>query len=121
MLCAWRRRWGPSASSRARTNTACWRYVDPELVPAMQSLGLGLLPYFPLAGGMLTGKYDLHAALPEGTRFAQWPRALTERFFAEPNPTMYAALLAFCRERRRSLPEQLKQNVEAAGWTLSAK
>jgi aryl-alcohol dehydrogenase-like predicted oxidoreductase len=57
---------------------------------------------------------------------------------------MYAALLAFCRERRRSLlelaiswllmrppvscvvagassPEQLKQNVEAAGWTLSAK
>jgi aryl-alcohol dehydrogenase-like predicted oxidoreductase len=120
------------------------RYIDPELVPAMQSLGLGLLPYFPLAGGMLTGKYDLHAALPEGTRFTQWPRALTERFFAEPNPTMYAALLAFCRERRRSLlelaiswllmrppvscvvagassPEQLKQNVEAAGWTLSAK
>jgi aryl-alcohol dehydrogenase-like predicted oxidoreductase len=35
------------------------RYVDPELSPAMQSLGLGMLPYFPLAGGMLTGKYDL--------------------------------------------------------------
>jgi aryl-alcohol dehydrogenase-like predicted oxidoreductase len=119
------------------------RYVDPELIPAMQSLGLGMLPYFPLAGGMLTGKYDLDAPLPEGTRFTQWPQALTARFLSEPNRTMYAALQAFCRERSRSLlelaiswllmrptvscviagassPEQLEQNVEAAGWKLSA-
>jgi aryl-alcohol dehydrogenase-like predicted oxidoreductase len=118
------------------------RYVDPELVPAMQSLGLGMLPYFPLAGGMLTGKYDLDATLPQGTRFTQWPKAMTERFMAEPNPTMYRALQAFCRERARSLlelaiswllmrptvscviagassPEQLKQNVAATGWLLS--
>jgi aryl-alcohol dehydrogenase-like predicted oxidoreductase len=120
------------------------RYVDPELIPAMQSLGLGMLPYFPLAGGMLTGKYDLNASLPEGTRFTQWPKALTERFFAEPNRTMYVALQSFCHERGRSLlelamswllmrptvscviagassPDQLKQNTEAAGWTLSTE
>lgn len=120
------------------------RYVDPELVPAMQTLGLGMLPYFPLAGGMLTGKYDLAGPLPQGTRFTQWPKALTERFMAEPNRTMYRALQAFCRERGRSLlelsicwllmrptvscviagassPEQLKQNVEATGWRLSAE
>lgn len=119
------------------------RYVDPELLPAMQSLGLGMLPYFPLAGGMLTGKYDLDAALPRGTRFSQWPQALTERFMAEPNRSMYSALKAFCNERGRSLlelaiswllmrptvscviagassPEQLKQNVVAATWQLSA-
>jgi aryl-alcohol dehydrogenase-like predicted oxidoreductase len=120
------------------------RYIDAELVPAVESLGLGMLPYFPLAGGMLTGKYDLDAPLPKGTRFTQWPKALTERFMAEPNRVMYRALQAFCRERGRSLlelavswllmrpavscviagassPEQLKQNVEAAGWTLSVE
>jgi aryl-alcohol dehydrogenase-like predicted oxidoreductase len=118
------------------------RYVDPELIPAMQSFGLGMLPYFPLAAGLLTGKYDLNAPLPEGTRFAQWPKALTERFMAEPNASMYRELQAFCRERGRSLlelaiswllarptvssviagastPEQLKQNVQAARWALS--
>jgi aryl-alcohol dehydrogenase-like predicted oxidoreductase len=120
------------------------RYVDPELLPAIQSLGLGTLPYFPLAGGMLTGKYDLDSALPEGTRFTQWPQALTARFMAEPNRTMYIALQEFCRERGRSLlelaiswllmrptvssiiagassPEQLRQNIAATGWTLTAK
>jgi aryl-alcohol dehydrogenase-like predicted oxidoreductase len=120
------------------------RYVDPELVPAMQHLGLGMLPYFPLAGGMLTGKYDLDGPLPQGTRFTQWPRAMTDRFMAEPNPTMYRALQTFCRERGRSLlelaiswllkrptvscviagassPEQVKQNVEATGWMISAE
>ena len=119
------------------------RYVDPELIPAMQSLGLGMLPYFPLAGGMLTGKYELDGPLPEGTRFSQWPQALTERFMAEPNRSMYSALKAFCNERGRSLlelavcwllmrptvscviagassPEQLKQNVGVAGLQLSA-
>jgi aryl-alcohol dehydrogenase-like predicted oxidoreductase len=120
------------------------RYVDPELIPAMQSLGLGMLPYFPLAGGMLTGKYDLDAPLPEGTRFTQWPMAMTERFTAEPNASMYRSLQALCRERGRSLldlaiswllmrptvacviagassPQQLKQNIEAVGWMLSAE
>jgi aryl-alcohol dehydrogenase-like predicted oxidoreductase len=120
------------------------RYVDPELLPAMQSLGLGMLPYFPLAGGLLTGKYDLDSPLPEGTRFTQWPKAMTTRFLAEPNRTMYAALQSFCRERGRTLlelaiswlltrptvsciiagassPEQLEQNLAAAGWTLSAE
>jgi aryl-alcohol dehydrogenase-like predicted oxidoreductase len=120
------------------------RYVDPELVPAMQSLGLGMLPYFPLAGGMLTGKYDLDGPLPKGTRFSQWPQALTERFLSEPNRTMYSALKAFSHARGRSLlelaiswllmrptvscviagassPEQLKQNVEATGWKLSVE
>jgi aryl-alcohol dehydrogenase-like predicted oxidoreductase len=103
-----------------------------------------MLPYFPLAGGMLTGKYDLNSPLPEGTRFTQWPKPLTERFMAEPNRSMYLALQEFCRARGRSLlelaiswllmrpavssiiagastPAQLRQNVAATGWTLTVE
>src|SRR6202795_4675823 len=48
------------------------RNIEKELLPAMQAYGLGLLPYFPLASGMLTGKYKRNAAVPEGSRFAAW-------------------------------------------------
>ncbi|GBQ84111.1 aldo/keto reductase [Asaia krungthepensis] len=43
-----------------------------ELVPAMRHFGLGLLPYFPLASGMLTGKYRQDAPPPEGSRLSAW-------------------------------------------------
>ena len=46
------------------------RSVEPELLPAMQRFGLGLLPYFPLASGLLTGKYRRGEAPPPGSRFA---------------------------------------------------
>jgi aryl-alcohol dehydrogenase-like predicted oxidoreductase len=46
------------------------REPERELIPAMQAYGLGLLPYFPLASGLLTGKYKRNAAMPEGTRLA---------------------------------------------------
>src|SRR5690348_4103882 len=42
--------------------------VEAELVPALQRFGLGLLPFFPLANGLLTGKYRRDAPRPEGTR-----------------------------------------------------
>src|SRR4051794_27825261 len=44
------------------------RRVEGELVPALQHYGLGLLPYFPLANGLLTGKYTRGNARPAGTR-----------------------------------------------------
>src|SRR6185437_13356585 len=49
---------------------------DPEaqLLPAARRLGLGLLPYFPLASGLLSGKYRRNATLPEGTRLANTQR-----------------------------------------------
>ena len=47
-----------------------FRKPEPELMPAMRKLGLGLLPFFPLASGLLTGKYRRNVALPEGTRLA---------------------------------------------------
>ncbi|CAM3702916.1 aldo/keto reductase [Tsukamurella ocularis] len=47
------------------------RSAETELVPALDSLGMSLLPYFPLAYGLLTGKYKRGQAAPEGTRLAQ--------------------------------------------------
>jgi aryl-alcohol dehydrogenase-like predicted oxidoreductase len=47
------------------------RGIEAELVPALDHTGQGLLPYFPLASGLLTGKYRRGEAAPEGTRLAQ--------------------------------------------------
>src|SRR6478609_4988859 len=46
------------------------RDVEDELVPACEHVGVGLLPFFPLASGLLTGKYRRGEAAPEGTRLA---------------------------------------------------
>lgn len=46
------------------------RSVEDELVPACEHVGVGLLPYFPLASGLLTGKYRRGEAAPPGTRLA---------------------------------------------------
>src|SRR4029077_13224852 len=55
------------------------RDLEGALQPAMQSYGLGLLPFFPLASGLLTGKYKRNAPPPEGTRFATTQR-LADRY-----------------------------------------
>ena len=47
------------------------RKIEPEVVPACEHFGLGLLPYFPLASGALTGKYRRGAALDESSRFGR--------------------------------------------------
>jgi aryl-alcohol dehydrogenase-like predicted oxidoreductase len=117
------------------------RAVESELIPAMESYGLGLLPYFPLAGGFLTGKYRRNAAPAEGTRFASW-KGLAQRYTTDANWDMVERLEKFCAERNHSLlelafswllakpvvssviagatkAEQLEKNVRAADWSLS--
>lgn len=49
------------------------RDVEAELIPACTHFGLGLLPYFPLASGVLTGKYRRNQPPPPGSRFTVWP------------------------------------------------
>jgi len=118
------------------------RKPDAELIPAMQAYGLGLLPYFPLASGLLTGKYKRNEAKPEGTRLALTQR-LADRYMTERNWDIVEKLEGFCAERERSMlelafswlaarpcvssviagatkPEQLELNVKAADWKLSA-
>ena len=112
--------------------------VETELVPALQEYGLGLLPYFPLASGLLTGKYRRGEDVPEGSRVAAWgmQAALTDRTF-----DTLERLGSFAADRGRSLLElavggllsrptvasviagatsaaQVAQNAAAGGWQL---
>jgi aryl-alcohol dehydrogenase-like predicted oxidoreductase len=104
---------------------------------------MGLLPYFPLASAMLTGKYKHGGETPKGTRMAAIKR-LADRFMTEDNWKIVDSLQAFCNARGRTLlelafgwllsrpvlssviagatkPEQIEANVNAAGWKLSAE
>jgi aryl-alcohol dehydrogenase-like predicted oxidoreductase len=54
------------------------REVESEVVPAAVNFGLGVLPYFPLANGMLTGKVRRGQPVPEGTRIAERRGLITE-------------------------------------------
>jgi aryl-alcohol dehydrogenase-like predicted oxidoreductase len=59
------------------------RGIEKDLVPALDAYGIGLLPYFPLASGLLTGKYRRGAGAPEGSRIQAWGReaSLTDEKF----------------------------------------
>ena len=118
------------------------RGVERELLPAASAYGLGLLPYFPLASGLLTGKYERGRPAPGDTRFANM-RGLAERYMTDANFAAVEKLKAFAEARGRTLlelafswlaarpqvasviagatrPEQVEQNVRAVGWTLAA-
>ena len=118
------------------------RGVESEIVPAAQAFGLGVLPFFPLASGMLTGKYKRGADAPEGTRLAEGPmaaRSLTDRNFDIVEPLEAYALehghtlleLAFSWLASHpavssviagaTKPEQVASNAEATGWVLTAE
>jgi aryl-alcohol dehydrogenase-like predicted oxidoreductase len=51
------------------------RSLDRDMTPMLEAYGLGLIPFRPLAGGLLTGKYKRGIPPPAGTRFASTPRA----------------------------------------------
>lgn len=117
------------------------RRLEREVVPACQAFGLGILPYFPLASGMLTGKYQRGAEPPEGTRLAMWgDRARAA--MSDDNFDVVERLANFAGEQGHSIlelamswlatmphissviagattPEQVKQNGEAAAWRLT--
>jgi aryl-alcohol dehydrogenase-like predicted oxidoreductase len=88
------------------------RAAEQELMPAMENHGLGLLPFFPLAGGMLTGKYTRGKTPAEGTRFAMW-KDLARRYDTEANWNAMERLERFCADRNYSMLEV------AFGWLLS--
>ena len=60
-----------------------FRGPEPKVVPACAELGLGLIPYFPLESGLLTGKYRAGQELPEGTRLANMAEAQREQFLGD--------------------------------------
>ena len=88
------------------------RDVESEVVPAMQKFGLGLLPFFPLAGGLLTGKYRHGEPLPAGARLTDTKRS-ADRFLTERNWRIVDALQAFADSKGRKLVDV------AVGWVLA--
>jgi len=119
------------------------REIEQELLPAAEAHGLGLLPYFPLASGLLTGKYQRNAAQPENARLTLVKR-LADRYMTEANWAIVEKLQDFCDQRGHSMvelafswlaarpqvssviagattPEQIEQNVTAADWALGAE
>jgi aryl-alcohol dehydrogenase-like predicted oxidoreductase len=119
------------------------RDIERELVPAIEAHDLGFLPYFPLASGLLTGKYKHQAPPPEGTRLALSKR-LADRYMTEANWQRVGRLEEFCASRGRNLlelafswlaarprvasviagattPDQVAQNVKAVDWALTAE
>ena len=76
------------------------RDVEDDLVPALEQYGIGLLPFFPLASGLLSGKYRRGEAPPQGSRIQAWGResVLTDAVF-----DVVERLEAFARARSISL------------------
>jgi aryl-alcohol dehydrogenase-like predicted oxidoreductase len=73
------------------------RTVEDEVTPACERFGLGILPFFPLARGLLTGKYQRGAAAPEGSRAAL--EADRAGWLAEADWDRVEALRSFADER----------------------
>ena len=76
------------------------RDAEAEVLPLCRELGIGFVPYFPLASGLLTGKFRRGQAPPAGTRLAGRPERLDDAAFDRVEP-----LEAFARERGHSLLE----------------
>jgi aryl-alcohol dehydrogenase-like predicted oxidoreductase len=83
-------------------NSYSWldRAVEHELVPACVHFGVGLLPYFPLGSGLLTGKYRRGHPAPDGTRLSSGRFAAT---LARARWDVIEGLEAFARERSLTL------------------
>ncbi len=119
------------------------RDAEPELLPAMRAYGLGLLPYFPLASGLLTGKYRRNMPMPAEARLTKTQR-LADRYLTEENwaksekvidlaearglaPLTVAIAWLLARDPVSSViagatkPEQIEQNAAAATSTLAAE
>lgn len=111
------------------------RDAERDVIPTCERLGLGFVPYFPLASGLLTGKYRRGEAAPPGTRLAGRERVASDERFDR-----LEALDRYARERGRSLldvaigallarpvvasviagatkPDQVRANADAAAWT----
>jgi aryl-alcohol dehydrogenase-like predicted oxidoreductase len=115
------------------------REAERDVLPECGRLGIKFLPYFPLASGLLTGKYRRGEPPPENTRLSQ---SWASRFFTEDRVAIVDRLTAFARSRGHSVlelavswlairpivasviagattPEQVRANAAAAGWQLT--
>jgi aryl-alcohol dehydrogenase-like predicted oxidoreductase len=119
------------------------REPERELIPMLDACGMGLLPYYPLASGLLSGKYRRNTPMPAGARLTVHGARYGDRFINDTNWPVVERLEAFCAQRGRTLlelafgwlaaqprvssviagatqPEQVEQNARAVEWALTA-
>jgi aryl-alcohol dehydrogenase-like predicted oxidoreductase len=126
----------------AAQNEYSWlsRRIEQDVVPALEHYGVGLLPYFPLASGLLSGKYQRGQEPPAGSRIAAWGR---ETDLNDATFDVVEALTSFATERGVELLDvaigglagqrtvasviagatsraQVERNVQAGSWTPTA-
>jgi len=117
------------------------REPENDVLPACERLRLGFLPYFPLASGLLTGKYSANQTPPADSRLGSVPAERAARFLNDENFARVENLRSFAQARGRSLldlafgwllarpvvssviagatkPEQVRANVRAGTWKL---
>jgi aryl-alcohol dehydrogenase-like predicted oxidoreductase len=117
--------------------------VEGQLDAAMKHYGMSLLPFFPLASGLLTGKYKRNAPMPQDARLTNTQR-LADRYVTDANWPIVEKLQAFAEQRGHTLlelafswlaarpavasviagatkPEQIDANIKAVDWALTAE
>jgi aryl-alcohol dehydrogenase-like predicted oxidoreductase len=115
------------------------RDAEQSLMPALRATGVSLLPFFPLASGLLTGKYRKGEAMPAGSRLSApfWSGRMSEsrlemaeklRGLAEDRGhTLLELAMSWLADKPEvgsiiagaTRPEQIRANVEAVGWSFS--
>ena len=116
------------------------RGIERELMPYCLFANIGILPYFPLAGGFLTGKYERGEPAPAGSRGEKSP--YVQKYLTEANFDKLDKLRLFADSRGHTLhdlafvwllsketipsviagatsPEQVSENAKMVGWRLS--
>lgn len=117
------------------------RNIERELIPAISAHGLGLLPFFPLASGLLTGKYQRNAGMPQNARLTVMSR-FADRFLTPAHWQTVERLQDLSAARGHSLlelafgwlasrpqvasiiagatePAQVEQNAKALAWNMT--
>ncbi len=133
--------WARFVSAQNHFNVLHREPLD-DVVPACVRNDLGLLPYFPLASGLLTGKYGRGEPPPAGTRLSTMPDDRAARILSDRNFERLERLATFAEARDHTVldlafawlagqpavasviagatqPDQVRANVAAGEWTLS--
>ena len=116
------------------------RGIEAELIPYCTAFGVGVLPYFPLAGGFLTGKYKRGQGAPPGSRGES--STYVQKYMADANYTIVERLTQFAEARGHTMtelavawllaqsqvssviagatkPEHVEANAKAEAWAMS--
>jgi aryl-alcohol dehydrogenase-like predicted oxidoreductase len=137
----WRAAGGTAFISAQNQYSLLERGIEREVIPACEHFGLGVLPFFPLGSGLLSGKYRRGEAPPEGSRLAAWG-GRGQAALSDTNFDKVEALTAWAEGRGHTIldlafawllghevvssviagatsPQQIAANVATSEWRLT--